>query len=397
MLKTIPDHVPASVVREFDYFHQPELLKNPHDAVEKVFADLDPRILFTPSNGGHWIIGGYKELVAAFRDAKTFSSTSMQIPEMADEVKLIPLNLDPPDHAKYRAPIQAALQNENMLLMEGQIRELARELIDDVRDKGETEFVYNIGEPLPSLILLRILGVRKEKFRGFRESVKAFMTTAEDRPAVAARFDVELEELVKEKQENPGDDLVSALVRTEIDGKPVDHETLIAYVRLLLLAGLDTVTNAMCFGMRHLAGDHALQEELRQDPSRIPRAAEELLRRYSIASLGRIVAQDAEFFGLQFRKGDRVLLMVPGGGIDPSAYDDPETVDIDRSGRAQPAFGFARHHCLGVHLARLELKILYEEWLSGLPPFRIKEGTTPHFHGGLVLGVENLQLEWGDQ
>jgi len=395
MTQTIPDHVPASVVREFDYFHQPELLENPHEAIKKYFSDLEPRVLFTPSNGGHWVIGGYKELVTAYRDVKTFSSTSMQIPAMADEPKLIPLNLDPPEHAKYRAPIQAALQNDHMLLWEGQIRELARELIDEVRDKGETEFVYSVAEPLPSLILLRILGVRKEKFRQFRESVKAFMTTAEDRSGVAARFNVELEELVKEKRENPGDDMLSSLVRMEIDGNPVDHDTLIAYVRLLLLAGLDTVTNAMCFGMRHLAGDPALQQELRQDPSRIPQAAEELLRRYSIASLGRIVVQDKELFGLQFRKGDRVLFMLAGAGLDTAAYEDPETVDIDREGTAQPSFGFGRHHCLGVHLARLELKVLYEEWLSALPPFWIKEGTQPHFHGGLVLGVENLQLEWG--
>ncbi|RYE40405.1 MAG: cytochrome P450 [Hyphomicrobiales bacterium] len=394
MLQTIPDHVPASVVREFDFFRQPELLENPHDAVGSVFADLEPRILFTPYNGGHWVVGGYDELLAAFRDVKTFSSTTMQIPTMTEEPKLIPLNLDPPEHTNFRAPLATALRPERVHPLEPEIRTLTRQLIGEIQAAGEGNFVSAISEPLPIYIFLRIVGVPPEKFRQFRDHVKQYLSNPADRSENSARFDEELEQLIRDKIDQPADDLLSTLIGSEIGGRRPTFAELMGYCRLLMLAGLDTVTNAMSFGMRHLAIDQALQKDLRENPERVPLAVEELLRRYSFANLGRICLRDTELHGLQFRKGDRVLLMLAGGGLDPATFPEPETVHIDRQGKAQPAFGFGKHHCVGVHLARLELKVLYQEWLSAIPQFRIKKDTTPHFHAGVVIGIEELQLDW---
>lgn len=394
MVKTLPAHVPEAVVRDFDYFCQPELLTEPHSTISSLFAGLRPRIIFTPRNGGHWIIAGYRELFAAFRDTDTFSSTSMQIPAMAEEPKLIPLNMDPPEHAIYRAPLAAAFRHERIATLEGQIRSLTRQLIDEIEADGAAEFVSAVAEPLPIYIFLGILGVPREKFRLFRRSVKEYLANPTDRSGTAAQLDQDIAELIEDKRTRPGDDLLSTLMSEKIGDHLLTFEDLMSYCRLLMLAGLDTVTNAMSFGMRRLATDAALQQELRQDRSRIPAAAEELLRRYAIANMGRIVVRDAELLGVQFRKGDRVLFMPAGAGLDPDVYPEPAQVQVERQRKTVPTFGFGRHHCVGSHLARLELKVLYEEWLDRIPSFVLQKGTTPRFHGGVVMGLEQLHLAW---
>lgn len=392
----VPDHVPAHAVVEYDYFDQPGFRDNPHDVILRLFEGRTPRIFYTPMNGGHWVIGGYQELFDAARDTQSFSSTSMQIPAMADEPLLVPLNLDPPEHAAYRAALGKAFTPARILSMEQNIRRLTDDLIGQVADCGATEFVSAIAEPLPVFVFMEMAGVPREHFRAFRDNVFAFLSDPDPkkRTEALAFFHRELGALIKQKRAAPQDDLLSQLTASEIDGQPILDEDLMGFCILLMFAGLDTVTNAMSFGIRHMAADQALQAQLRSDPSLIPAAVEELLRRYAFASMGRIVMRDVEFHGMTMKQGDRILFVPAAAGLDPAVYSDATSVDIERKGKGIPTFGFGPHRCVGMHLARLELRVLYERWISRIPDFSLSRAAPPRFHGGIVMGLETLHLEW---
>lgn len=393
---SIPDHVPAAVCASYDYFDQPGFREDPHAAIAAVFDGRAPRIVYTPLNGGHWVVGGYEELFDAARMPEIFSSRSMQIPEMADEPKLVPLNMDPPEHALFRAPLTKAFAPARMVRLEGRIRDLTRELLAKLAGESGTEFVASLAEPLPVFVFMEVAGIPRAHFREFRDNVFRFLASsdAEAREHAMAFFDRELGALVAQKRIEPRDDLLSDLVTTQIDGRAITHEELMGFCLLLMLAGLDTVTNAMALGMHHLARDPLLQARLREDSKLIPRCVEELLRRYAFASMGRIVMQDTEFHGLTMKAGDRVLLVPAGAGIDPAVYENPASVEPDRQQKGIPTFGFGPHRCAGMHLARLELRVMFEEWLAAVPAFALSPSDPPRFHGGVVIGLERLPLRW---
>jgi len=162
---------------------------------------------------------------------------------------------------------------------------------------------------------------------------------------------------------------------------------------LIFGGGIDTVAASLGFVFLHLARDPDLQAQLRADPTLIPEAVEEFLRRYSLVSVRRRVLRDVEAAGVSMKQGDWVHLMTPLASLDPQAFADPLALDIRRSPNRHTAFSVGPHRCIGSHLARRELVIALEEWLPRLPPFRLAPGEAYRTHGGL-LGVDHLNLEW---
>jgi cytochrome P450 len=167
-----------------------------------------------------------------------------------------------------------------------------------------------------------------------------------------------------------------------------------AYCLLLFAAGLDTVANALSFGMNHIAGDSALQERLRGDPALIPEAIEEVLRKFGVPMPARTATGDFEFGGASIRKGERVMLMLPAANLDPKIFPDPNRFDIDRENKVHLGFNVGPHRCIGSHLARLELQVFWEEWLRRLPNIRHDPERPIVLRAGLTLAVQELPLVW---
>jgi cytochrome P450 len=180
---------------------------------------------------------------------------------------------------------------------------------------------------------------------------------------------------------------------SDLDGRRPTIDEITSFVLFLTTAGLDTVTNAMSFSARHLAIDPALQEKVRADASLIPNFIEEMLRRYAVSSVLRYVTKDTEFRGVQLRQGERLHVLVPAGNLDAQAYADPAHVDIDRE---EPAitFGTGVHRCLGSHLARLEMRMLFEDMLQNWPSFGLDPTDPPVESAGIVYSVDHLPLRW---
>jgi cytochrome P450 len=247
-------------------------------------------------------------------------------------------------------------------------------------------------------VFLKMLGLPLEKLPEYRALVEEHLSITDPDPASSIqrlqRVASAMRETVLERRENPQDDIISMLWQVEIDGSPTTLEDLENYGVLLFIAGLDTVMQGMGHGVRHLARDAALQDELRADPALVSDATEEMLRRYTFTVPPRRVNKDMVFQGVEMKKDERAIQFLPAADLDPKEYPDPARFDLRREGKAHIAFNAGPHRCLGSHLARVELNILYEELLKRLPPFRLDPQRPPRFKGGHVVGVEELHLVW---
>jgi cytochrome P450 len=402
-----PPHVPDALVYDFDLFADPALLKDAHARILQIATEAPP-IFWTPRQGGHWVFAGHEAAFEGSRDWESF--TSQAVPDAMIEPMLrekppgvrriplpVPINLNPPLHGKYRLPLNPTFSPKAMNALKDSIRALARELVAKVAPLGRCEFMSAVAEPLPVQVFLKMLGLPLDRQAEYRTLVKEHLASiAESQEASLARL-IKIADTMRptfeERREHPQDDIISLLWKTEIEGQPTTMADLENYGVLLFIAGLDTVMNGMGLGVRHLALNPDLQDRLRADPSLTQDATEELLRRYTFTVPPRTVAKDLVFQGVEMKAGEKVDLFLPAADLDPRKFDHPERYDLSRDA-VHIAFGAGPHRCLGSHLARVELQILYEELLAGLPTFRLDPDRPPRFHGGHVIGPETLNLVW---
>jgi cytochrome P450 len=403
-----PSHVPDSAVYDFDFHHDPALLADPHARVLDVISKAPP-VFWTPRNGGHWMIVGYDAVFKASRDTAGFSSAVVSAAQMKALMAAMPqgaaripqarpINLDPPEHTTFRAPLQKAFSPKSVLAMKDDIRTLANSFIDAFVGRGHCEFMAEFAERLPVQVFLKMFGLPLERQTEYRALVKEHLSDITQDPIRSImklrRIAEVMRETILQRRDNPRDDLLSALWQAGIDGRPTTLEDMDDYAVLLFIAGLDTVVNGLGFAMRHLAQDPALQEKLRANPTVIAEASEEMLRRYTFTVPVRRVGKDMVFDGVAMKEGERVMLYLPAADLDPKQFAHPDHYDFKREERAHIAFGGGPHRCLGSHLARVELQTAYEQMLSRLPNFRLDPTKPMKFHGGHVTGVDSLPLVW---
>jgi cytochrome P450 len=198
--------------------------------------------------------------------------------------------------------------------------------------------------------------------------------------------------LIEERRDQPGDDLISNLLHSEVDGHPVPEEFVLGTAALTLIAGVDTTWSAIGSSLWHLATHPADRRRIVSEPDLLPTAVEELLRAYSPVTMARVVSEDVEFAGCPMHAGDKVLLNFPAANRDPEAFPDADQVIIDREINRHVAFGVGIHRCAGSNLARMELRVALEEWLSRIPEFGIEEGAEVTWAGGQVRGPRTMPM-----
>jgi cytochrome P450 len=403
-----PAHVPESVFYEFDMFHDAELLENAHARILDLVKNAPP-VFWTPRNGGHWMLIGHRANFEAARDPETFSSEMIphaQIKQFLSTLPAgtprtplpLPIALDPPLHGIYRGPLQGAFSPKAMSLLKDSIRALAIELIEKIKPLGRADFLAEVAEPMPVQVFLKMFGLPLERQVEYRDIVKEQLA-ALDQSGGSTMLRLQkvaavMRDTLLERQQNPKDDLISLLWRSQIEGKPTTLADMEDYCVVLFIAGLDTVMNGMGHGVLHLARHPELQRKLRANPQLIPKAAEELLRRYTFTVPPRRVAKDIVFMGVEMKANERAMLFLPAADLDGSEYPQPEHYDLERENNVHIAFGAGPHRCLGSHLARIELQLLYEELLARLPEFRLDSSKPLRYHGGHVIGPDAVWLEW---
>ena len=395
----IPSTVPPELVREADFDAITARGDDPFVAVASLH-DEPPVIWMTEANFGRpgWVLTRNDVITEAFIDYEHFSSErpGMIADMLGEPVRLNPIEIDPPRHFHYRRVLNPFFTPKAVKGFDDPVRLVCRELIAKFRDRGECEFVDEFAVPFPSYIFLDLMGMPRDRLDEFIGWQNDLMRAADPMARVAAARSIYayLKQHMAAQQANPTNELLRGMVTAQIEGRPIDYYELMGMFYVLYVGGLDTVYSTIGWIMNHIATHPELQDRLRKDPALLPQAIEEFCRAFSVVVTHRQVAKDFVFHGVPMKKGDEVNLPIMLANRDPLAHANPHVVDIDRKPR-HITFGTGTHNCIGLHLAKREMRIVLEEFLSSFDNIRIKPGETPRYHTGRTFGFDYLPLAWG--
>ncbi len=286
--------------------------------------------------------------------------------------------MDAPEHTRHRRMVVNEFTTKRL----AGIRPRIQAIVDDCVDKlaGDTppvDLVPALSLPVPSLVICELLGVPyadREHFQRRASVLDDRNSTVQEKVAAFQETRVYIGELVASKDGEPGDDLLSRLIKKYRDADDYDHELVAGMAMLLLTSGFETTANMISLGVVGLLEHPEQRDQLTANPEMAPQAVEELLRFFSIAeiSTSRVVLSDIEIGDVVLREGDGVIVLNAAGNRDESVFDDPDTLDIDRDdSRHHLAFGYGAHQCLGQNLARLELQIVYTTLFRRIPSLKL--------------------------
>ncbi|MPY47499.1 cytochrome P450 [Streptomyces acidicola] len=347
---------------------------------------------------GYSLLNRYEDVRRAGQDWRTFSSAKGFQPNRPEGMPyLYPEESDPPRHTDWRRALNPFFAPNAVKEFEGQIRADANDLIDAFADRGTCEFIHDFAAQLPGRAFFKnLIGVPVDDLAMLVEAMDAgTYGPVEERAASFGRaIDYLGDFLARRRDEPPRGDLVDLIAGgVEHDGEPCSWEERVSVITDLTFGGIATTTFVMAGALLHLATHPKDRETLVREPSRIPNAVEEFVRYYPpVVALGRTVTKDVEIAGHRFEEGDFVLLNYAAASRDPDALDRPAELDINRESILHTAFGVGPHRCIGSNLARLELRVVLEEFLRRIPDFALKEDTTPEYETGVLRTMTSLHL-----
>jgi cytochrome P450 len=394
---TVPSHVPPDRILDFDIALDPGLRTDPFERLREL-RDRSAKVMYSPRNGGHWMVFGQKEQQRIFTESQTFSSKHLN--GAGRGPGFIPLGLDPPEHAPWRTLLFKHFGPAHVRALEPFIRSWAERQVAKLDGATSCDFLKAVAEPVPVSVFMVIMGLPLERFDEFRGLVTSALTPPEKSAGFLVMFFWKirilmmrmmgfrkivkvLKELIAARKLEPKDDLVSKLLAETVQGRAITDAEMMSMCFLLFLAGLDTVTNAVTYGMRHLAKDQVLQDQIRKDPSIIPQVSEKMLRLYTFVNTTRKVIRDTEMDGVQIKAGEMVYCIQWAGSNEAGG---------ETEGPRHMAFGGGHHMCLGVYLARLELRVMYEAWFERMGRFTLAPDDKPAMRGGSVMSISRLLL-----
>ena len=381
----IPDHVPENLIRPFPFVFGTITEADPfNEWVPEVHKG--PDIFWTPHAypGGTpaWIVRRTQDLRDLYFDTENFSSK-----DFSPYSKM--------KHAMYRAFVNPIFTPKAMAALEEKIRSYAVEYIEAFRAKGECEYMKDFAFEFPIKVFLELMGLPLSLTPQFLEWETGLLHEPDmGKMAAAARSVVDyLRGEIEDRRKNPTGDIISYAVQAQIDGgRKLDDDELVGFCFNLFIGGLDTVSTNMGGQFAHLATHPEDQARLRANPEMIPTAIDEMMRAYAAVTTFRTCTREVEFKGVRMMPGDKVAVCTTLGGRDPEEYDRANDVIIDRKPK-HVSFGYGPHLCVGMHLARREMRIAMEEFLARIPAFTLKPGHTLRRHLGMIQPVE-LPLVW---
>jgi len=368
-------------------------------------------------NKGFWAITRFRDIEEILRDTKTFSSAhGVTLEEQDDEeveARASMIDMDPPNHSRLRRLVTKLFTRSAVAQYEGFVREQARLVLDRGLPKGEFDFVEEISRELPIRVLARIMGVPDEDLPLCVELGDAMIAQADPEysRAVIDKEDtseyrllpfrspaaVELmaygHRLAEERRAEPRDDLVTKLTQAEVDGERLSTREFDNFFCLLIVAGNETTRHSITHGVRALVEHPDQWRRLREDPELTPTATEEILRYGSpTMHFRRTAMRDLEFRGTTIREGDKVVVWFVSGNFDEEIFPDAERFDVGRDPNPHMAFGSGGPHvCLGAHLARLEVRVMFEELVPRLSGLEIT-GPVERLRSNFINGIKHMPV-----
>jgi cytochrome P450 len=397
---TRPAHVPASLVRDYPFkLRGATVTVLPRTLIPEIHEN--PPIFWAegvhPMLPGAWVPRTHKELQEIYLDTENFTvkGTSQFAQMIGQNWFSIPHESDPPLHSRYRMLLNPMFAPKYIAQLDSRIRQFARDRLLELKPKGECDFVSDFAFEFPIRVFLELMGLPQEDMPTFLAWEHAILRSSSIEPVAAALKKVTeyLSEQCADRRKNPKDDLISLTVQGEIDGRKLTEDELTGFCFNLFVGGLDTVSTNMSNHFRHLAEFPEDQKFLRENPDKIPDAIDEMMRAYAAVTTMRLCTHDTQVNGVQMKQGDLVMMPTHLAANDPEAFPKPEIVDFSRKPR-HVSFGYGPHLCIGMHLARREMRIAMEEALSILPKFQIKPGAQIDSFCSGIIGPLTLPLVW---
>jgi cytochrome P450 family 142 subfamily A polypeptide 1 len=353
--------------------------------------------------GGVWGVALHEDVVRVSRHPELFCSAGSSRPDAPAIPSMI--NADDPVHKRRRNLVNRGFTPRRVEDQEPRVRRIVTELIDRVAARGECDFVHDVAAPLPMIVIGDMLGVeatdRDRLLRWSDDLIAATNATAS--PEVAMRGAAAFEEyadyhraVVADRRGRPRDDLVSVLVHAEIDGERLSDDEILHDSLLILVGGDETTRHVITGGMEALCRHPDQRRALAANPAAIPTAVEEMLRWVTpIQNMNRTATRDVELRGQRIRAGDKLLLLYPSANRDERVFAEPDRFDVARRPNDHVAFGFGAHFCLGASLARLELRVMFEELLRRLPDLELAtDAALPRRPSNFIVGIERMPVRF---
>ena len=372
-----------------------------------------------------WVVSRHADVVEVSRHPERYSNTSGVRPKGASELSL--LAMDDPEHTRVRRLVNRGFTPRQVRQILPHVRELSAELAREIEHRGEVDFVGDVAIHIPLIVIAELLGLdpdtRLQLYRWSDDMMGGDGRTDPDDPALLAatmafvEYSGVLQELIEARRAAPTDDLISVLVRAHDEGAlaemaesstehvltgdadALEEHELLLFLVTLLVAGNETTRNAISGGLLALSRfpeEHARLVANIDDEDFVDLAVDELIRYVSpVLSFMRTVTEDHTYVGEGFtqdlKAGDRILMLYQSANRDERVFDDPEVLRLDRDPNPHVAFGIGTHYCLGANLARMEVKVVFEELLRHLPDLRVPDGAAPERgESSLVLALSKL-------
>jgi cytochrome P450 len=367
------------------------------------------RVTEYPDERGFWSVTTAEDIHAVSRDWQTYSSahgvTAVSEVFPVELVQAMFIGMDPPKHDRLKALFQAGFTPKRIAAHEQEIREIVVDVLERVQGRETCDLVTDIAQPAVSRVIGRFMGIPEEDDAIWARLMNSTLSgddkdlapegiegvLEKDIPEIFARCG----EMIAERRESPTDDLTTVLVNAEIDGETLaEHEIVMGFF-LLVAAGNDSTKATYTSGMRALMESPDQLQLLLDDPSLVSGAVEESLRMFpAFAHFRRTATRDTELHGQQIKQGDKVVLWYVSSNREESLYDDPDRFDVQRNPEHQAFGAGGRHFCLGTALARLELKVLFEETLKRFPDIAM-DGKPSYVESGFLNQMKTLPVRLG--
>jgi cytochrome P450 family 142 subfamily A polypeptide 1 len=363
--------------------------------------------VYRDETNGIWGISRHRDVLAVEKQTRRYSSGSGSRPliSMSDSM----INKDDPEHTTQRKLVAGRFTPRAVRQHEQHVRQVVTGLIDEIAPTGHAEVVADLAAPLPAIVICELLGFDRSRWDDCKRWSEVTMNNAGYRPTDPASPGGSMEavlefagaflELIKARRAEPRDDLVSLWTHSELDGAPMPDEEIVQDGLLLLDGGAETTRSVIGRTVLGLIHHPDQRDVLINDPAIIGRTGvEEMIRWVTpILNMRRTATEDHELRGQTIREGDELLLMYGAANRDEEVFADPDRLDVRRSHNHHVAFGFGTHFCLGANLARLEIRIMFEELLRRLPDFRLAGPEPEMVPGYFTSTLKDLHIEFTPQ
>ena len=391
--------VPPALLSDFDIVGDVGLVADPQQRLLETLAK-DPRdIVYTPHNGGHWLVTSHELGREILSNADLFGSFPIGIPaNMEQRPRLIPLESDAAAHRRYRRLLLPIFEPAAVQRLQAGAETLAQEVLDEVLPEGEFDFLWRVAKPISMGLFVRQLGLEPDRLDEFYAWESGFYRapTMEERIECGQNIGAYLSAVVSQHVEHPRDDIVTMLLNVEVEGEKLSQEEVQSICYLLFLASIDTVATMLSFIVRHLARDQVLFRRLKEDRSAIADSVDELLRMHAFINLNRICERDTVFHGVAFRAGDNIVVPSFVTDRDDRVFADPDAFNPDRSKREKNqhhAFGAGAHKCIGLHVAKMEVRVVLEAIFDRISSLELVSESAVTGHGGTTMGLDTIPIK----